>query len=112
MLSGEEEWFDVAFEEVLGDTTGDGFAVVVQGFDVGVAELCGDLESDVQELADVWIVGRIRLVVAECSGELLAGPTIHGFGGGEFCEIDVDDGGVGLAKGFLFGKCLGVDFLR
>lgn len=49
--------------------------------------------------------------MAKRSGELLAGPPIDGFGGGEFGEVDVDDGGVGLAKSLFFGESLGVDFL-
>ena len=49
--------------------------------------------------------------MAKRTGELFARPRVHGFGGGEFREIDVDDGGVGLAEGFLFREGLGVDFL-
>ena len=92
----------VAVEEVLGDAAGNDGAVFVEGLDVGFAHHRGDLEADVEELTDVRIVERIALIVAERAGEFFARPFVHGFGAGEFREVDVDDGGVGLAEGFLF----------
>ena len=84
----------------------------MEGFDVGVAELRGDFKADVKELADVGVVERVALVVAQGTGVLLAGPAVDGFSGGEFVEIDIDDGGVWLAEGFFFGEGFSVDLLR
>ncbi len=106
-----EKRLHVAVEEVFGDAAGDGFAVVFECLKIGLAELCCDFETYVEKLADVGIVGGVALIVAERTGELIAGPGIDGFFRGEFREVDVDDGGIGFAEGFLFPECLAVDFL-
>lgn len=100
----------MAIEEVLGDAAGDDGAVVVESFDVGFTHHRGDLETDVEELADVRIVERIALIVTKRASELIAGPGVNGFGGGEFREIDIDNRRVWLAERFFFREGLGVDF--
>lgn len=100
----------MSIEKVLGNAARNDRAIVVEGFDVGFAHHRCDFETDVEELAHIRIVERITLIVTECAGELIAGPCVDGFGGGEFGEIDIDDRGVWLAKRFFFSKGLSVDF--
>jgi hypothetical protein len=56
--------------------------------------LGGNLESDVQELAEIPVLAGIALIVAERVGELFAGPAVFLPGGGRHFVTDVDDGGV------------------
>ena len=53
----------MAVEEVAGDAFGDDCFVGFQGVEVAVAHLGGDLEADVEKLADVGIVAGVALVV-------------------------------------------------
>lgn len=65
----QEQWLDVAFEQVVGDVFGDHFAIGFEGVEVGIAELCGDFEADVEELAEVRVVAGISgLVVGREAG--------------------------------------------
>ena len=65
----------MAVEEVAGDFGADDFAVGLEGIEVGVAELGGDLEADVKQLAEVLVVAGVALVVGEGGDVLLAGPA-------------------------------------
>jgi hypothetical protein len=107
----QEQRLHVAVEEVAGDVLRHDGLVCFQGIEVGVAKLGRDLEADVEELAKMGVVERVRQIVAERAGELVAGPAVDLLGGGELRVVDVDDGGVGLAEGFLFRKRGGVDLL-
>lgn len=101
----------MAVEEVAGDALGDDGVVCLEGVEVAVTHLGGDLEADVEELADVGVVAGVALVVREGADVLLGGPAVDFLGAGELGVVDVDDGGVGLAEGFFFVEGLGVDFL-
>ena len=99
----------MAVVDVFADVFADDFGVGLEGVEVGVAELGGDFEADVEELAEVLVVGRVALVVAEGAGVLLAGPAVDFLGAGESGRIHIDDRGVGFAQGFLFLEGGGVD---
>ena len=71
----------MAVEEIAGDVTGAGLAAGLELLEVAGAHLGGDLEADVDQLADVRVVERVLLVVAQGTDELLARPTIHDSGG-------------------------------
>ncbi len=66
----------MAVQKVVGDVFGNNCGIGFEGADIGVAELGCDFESDVEELAQVRIVGRVCRIVAERGSELLAGPAI------------------------------------
>lgn len=110
VFSLSEEGLHVAVQEVAGDAFGDDGFVGFEGVEVAVSHLGGDLEADVEELADVRVVARVGLVVREGADVLFAGPGLDFFGCWELGVVDVDDGGVGLAEGFFFLEGLGVDF--
>ena len=101
----------MALEEIAGDAFGNDGLVSLQGIEVAITHLGGDLEADVEELADVGVVAGVALVVRKGADVLFAGPGVHFLGAWELGVIDVDDGGVGFAEGFLFLEGLGVDFL-
>ena len=63
------------------------------------------------ELADVGVVERILLVVAQGADELLAGPAVDDGGGREFGAVDIDDGRVGLTELVHVRQGFGVDLL-
>ena len=88
----------MAVEEVAGHIARAGLAAGLELLEVARAHLGGDLEADVDELADVGVVERVLLVVAQGADELLAGPAVDDGGGRELGTVDVDDGRVGLAE--------------
>jgi len=102
----------VAIEEIASDALGDDGFIGLESVEVAVTHLCCDFEAHVQELTHVGIVAGVALVVSESTDVLFTGPAVDFLGAWELGVINVDDGGVGLAKGFLFLEGLGVDFLR
>ncbi len=83
----------------------------MQAIDVAPTELGGDLEPDVEQLAQVGVVGRVALIVAQGAGELGWCPPGDLFGRRELVGIDIDHGGVGLAQRLTLRQRLGVDLL-
>ena len=94
----------------MSDALRNDFVVCLEGVEVAVSHLSCDLESNVKELANVSIVVGVALVMSEGADILFAGPVVHFFGARELGVVDVDDGGVRLAKRFFFIESLGVDF--
>ena len=68
----------------------DGFFAGVQHIQITIAHLRRDLETDVQQLPDAFIVERIRCVVAHGAGELFAGPCSDRGRPRQLREIDID----------------------
>ena len=53
----------MAVEEVGGDALGDDRFVGLEGVEVAITHLGGDLEADVEELANVGIEAGVALIV-------------------------------------------------
>ena len=102
----EEEWPDVALEEVCGDVFCDHHLVGFEGFKIARTHLRRYLEADVQELAEAGIVGGVGLIVAQGSGELSAGPGVDGFRCGQLLVVDIND--VGIRRAELVSVCVGL----
>ena len=100
----------MAIKQVGRDVFGDDGAVRFQGIGVAAAELGGDFEADVEELAEVRIILLAGGDVAQGVDVLLAGPGVDGLGAGKLAVINVDDGGVGLTQGVFVVEGLGIDF--
>jgi len=64
----------VLFEEVVCHVGADDFSVRFQGVCVADAKFGGDFESEVDQLAEMWIVVCAMLVVPECCDIMLRGP--------------------------------------
>ncbi len=73
-------------KEVRRHISGDALFVGLECLQVAVAHLRGDLEADVQELAEAGVVGRVALIVAQRGDELLAGPAVDGLGSGQLAR--------------------------
>ena len=101
----------MAVKEIAGDVTGAGLAAGLELLEVAGAHLGGDLEAHVNQLADVRVVERVLLVVAQGTNELFAGPAVDDGGGGQLGAVDVDDGRVRLAKLVHVRQGFRVDFL-
>ena len=65
----------MAVEEIAGDVFCNDCLVRFQRIEVSVAKQGCDLEADVDELPEMQVVGRVALIVAEGTGELIAGPV-------------------------------------
>ena len=100
----------MAFKQVVCDTLRNDFVVSLKGIEVAISHLSCNFKSNVKKLADVSIIVGVALVMSECADILFAGPAAHFFGARELGMVDIDDGGVRLAKRFFFIKSLGVDF--
>ena len=101
----------MALQQIEGDVFGDDLAVCLECVGIARAELGGDFETDVEELAKMGIVLRVCRNVAQGVDVLFAAPIVHVRGAGELAVVDVNDRGVWLAQGFFVVERLGIDFL-
>ena len=80
-------------EKIFRDVFSDDGLVLLQRGIITLALLRGDLEADIQQLAE----RRVLLVVAQRIGELLGIPAVHD-GRRQFLFINVNHVGVGRAE--------------
>ncbi len=80
--SADEERAEVSAVEVVGDVASDDLGVFVEEVEVALALLGGELEGDVDELAEAAVEARVRRLVAQRGGEAFAIPAVDLVGEG------------------------------
>ena len=70
---------DVTLHNVFGDVFGDDRFIFFERVCVTISHLCGDFEADVDELAEILIIVRMALHVAQCVNVFVGVPAIDFF---------------------------------
>jgi hypothetical protein len=95
--------------EIVRYILGNHFFVCLQQIKVSTSHSCGDLETDVEQLAQTAVVGIRTGIVPECGGELLGRPPPNVGRRGKLGCVDVDDCEVRVTQLFAVRIGLGVD---
>ena len=67
----------MALVDVFGDVSADHFRIILEGIEVGIAELSSHLETNMEKLAEMLVVGQVVLIVPERPRILLARPGMN-----------------------------------
>src|SRR3984957_2036748 len=93
--------------EIMSHILGDHFLVCLQQIKIFTPHFCGNLETDMEQLAKAAVV-RIRTgVVPERGSELLGRPPSNFRRHRKSLWVDVNDCGIGLTQ--FFAMCIGLD---
>ena len=100
----------MSVEDIRGDVVADNVFKLVQRIEIAVAHLGGDTEGDVQHLAEMHVVVRAGLVVAQRLRELLRRPFRDFRRFRQFGGIDIDNRRIRDAQFFaaFVGICIDV----
>ena len=110
-LAPGEYFADVSFEKIGSDFPRDDVAMLFEQSDVTLPSLRGQLECDVQQLAQVRIKVWVFRNMAQCRGETPAIPAGDFFHRRQTGRIYIDDSGVWFRKFFAADKRCAPDFL-